>query len=106
MRCPCCGQETELRSPDEVARIPALSNGEREVVKVLVSAYPRNLTSREIGERIYSGIWNGGPDDPAAVVRQQLNRIRRKLSGTGWTVGNGKGLRFEGETLRMLEAAK
>lgn len=64
---------------------------ERQVLDVLINAYPRPLSTRQIVDRVYGDDPSGGPETAENAVRVYMWRLRQKLETFGWTAKKEKG---------------
>lgn len=93
--CPTCGQGI----PGGEAPIEALTDAkvpkqQREILRILVGCYPRDIGVEALIEIIWGNDPDGGPLDPRSVINTQLCRLRPAILKYGWTIprrGGGSG---------------
>lgn len=91
MNCPCCGQQTTDISVTGLADVQ-LSFARKSVLRRLIEAYPRSVSSDALLDAVYSGARI--PEHPREVLAVQLTMIRRIIEQYGWTIprsGGGQG---------------
>lgn len=64
---------------------------QRKVLDVLINSFPKDLSVRQIADRVYADDPNGGPDGAENCVSVYLNGIRKAVKPLGWTAGTGGG---------------
>lgn len=82
--CPCCGQPTSERKSVEALKDAPLPLVARTIVRALVDAYPRAVTTDFLIEYIYGG--SHEPEHSYTGLHVQINRLRRKLPEYGWRI--------------------
>ena len=95
IRCPTCGHPlkggaAELAALSEIR----CSNSQRKVLKALIKAYPKSVTTEQLVFALYSDDATGGPLGAEATVKQYVYYLRNLLPEYGWdipksTVGRG-----------------
>lgn len=99
--CPCCG--AEMHTPGLSAlRYIRVTTLQRQVLDVLINAFPRTLSTRQIADRVYADDPNGGPDKAEGCIEVSLYRIRKVIKHVGWTAGTSGP--HGGIGLRQIEA--
>jgi DNA-binding winged helix-turn-helix (wHTH) protein len=59
---------------------------ELKILSTLIGAYPDKVERFELADAVYSDDPEGGPEHANTVLRVMVARLRRKLTGTGWTI--------------------
>lgn len=77
-----------MHSPGLAAlRHLSLPPHERKVLDVLINAYPRALSRREIANRVYADDPAGGPETAENAISVYIGRMRPILAEFGWDAG-------------------
>lgn len=73
--------------PDEIDA----SYQQRSILDVLIRAHPRRVCGDSIIDAIYANDPNGGAECARTVLHVQMNRLRKRMAGTGWTIPRCRG---------------
>lgn len=85
--CPTCGQALPTGTVPIEALLDIRAEGTMlKIIEELIRAYPRRVSIANIVDALYGDDPNGGPDDPRAVIRVLISRLRPILAGYGWTI--------------------
>lgn len=68
--------------PDEIGA----SSQQRSILEILIGAYPRKVRGPSLIDALYADDPNGGADNARTVVSVQMNRLRKRMAGSGWTI--------------------
>lgn len=92
MICPCCGQP--VTPPGRLqALMPELGPVSAALLRELMRA-DRPLAGRELADRIYAGVPDGGPEHAAGVIAMTAARLREKIEPLGWTIRSASRLGY------------
>jgi hypothetical protein len=84
MICPCCGQV--VTPPGRLQALMAeVGPVTASVLRELLAA-DAPLSGRELGDRVYRGVSDGGPDNPQQVICMAVKALRPRLEAIGWTI--------------------
>lgn len=85
--CPCCGSIGSR--PDVQALQHANVRGlARKAIAVLLRAYPRTMSMRQLADLVYSDDPTGGPNDPENSLASTFSQSRHELAKSGWRIGS------------------
>lgn len=84
MICPCCGQPVTPKGRLQalMAEVGPVSGA---ILRELLAAQAP-LSARDLADRVYRGVHDGGPANPVQVVSLSVARLRRRLEPIGWTI--------------------
>lgn len=88
MICPCCGQQRETPSVEELLSF-RWSLIETTIVRNLARRYPAGMTVEELVSEVY-GTRNSQPLTANMGIRTAIVRLRKKLAPLGWQIPRGK----------------
>jgi hypothetical protein len=84
MICPCCGQA--VTPPGRLQGLMAeLGPVSGSVLQELLAA-SSPLSGRDLADRVYRGVVDGGPESAAQVICMVVRRLRPRLEALGWTI--------------------
>lgn len=68
--------------PDEINA----SYQQRSILEILIDAYPRKVRGPSIIDALYADDPNGGAEYARVALSVQMNRLRKQMAGSGWTI--------------------
>ncbi len=77
-------------SPNLADHIDATEQ-QRSILDILTNAYPRNVAGESIIDLLYRDDPKGGAEYARVVVSVQMNRLRKLMAGSGWTIPRSRG---------------
>lgn len=101
MICPCCGQVVTPpgRLQGLMAEVGPVS---ASVLRELLDARAP-LSGRDLADRVYRGVVDGGPENPAQVICMVVRTLRPRLEALGWTIRSSA---WKGYRLVPVEAVE
>lgn len=100
MICPCCGQT--VTPPGRLQALMAeVGPVTASVLRELLAA-DAPLSGRELGDRVYRGCIDGGPENARQVICMAVRAVRPRLEAIGWTIQSSA---WKGYRLAPVEMA-
>ena len=86
MICPCCGQP--VTPPGRLQALMAeVGPVQASILRELLAA-KAPLSGRDLADRVYRGVADGGPDNPNQVICMAVRTLRPRLKPLGWTISS------------------
>jgi DNA-binding response OmpR family regulator len=90
--CPCCGGRISGTDLKTLLTAIRWTKTETRIIETLVGHPTRTFTRAQLADAVYADHADGGPDSAENVLSVLVGRIRKKLTGTGWTVTGRHGV--------------
>jgi len=85
--CPCCGAALPVDAVALTAlRYLRLGFVQTTVLRALIDAYPKPVTSDTLFHAVYGGTGDEGPMNPRRAVREAVKELRKTMADYGWRV--------------------
>lgn len=86
MICPCCGQTVTPPGRLQALMVDVGPVAASVLRELLAADTP--LTGRDLADRVYRGVRDGGPVNAALVMSLTVRRLNPRLQCIGWVIRN------------------
>lgn len=63
-----------------------MTQQQNQILRLFILRYPKFTYAYQLVEEIYGGTLAGGPDDPNATIKVQINGLNRVIGEYGWVI--------------------
>jgi DNA-binding response OmpR family regulator len=89
--CPCCGAPVDAADLKTVRETIRWTDTEQRVVDAFTRWPGRRFSRSALADLVYAEHKDGGPDWAINAMSVYVNRVRKKLRPTGWTIASRSG---------------